>query len=180
MEAVTSSLMKATKGGSFSGLSVESGAHGVTSVLAHALAGVRTGQHGAAPEEAARALLFRAELTHLLGDADGAKRFALDGLRVASDMGPRGAKNGTEALLHLTLAVLNVDGHLVKLDQCGRSTRAFDDAIRLKALGLASSRRVDAVRIHVRISSMIHRMSQCRVVLVAGVQQGLPCGVSCL
>lgn len=132
----------------------------------------RAGQHGAAPEEAARALLFRAELTHLLGDADGAKRFALDGLRVASDMGPRGAKNGTEALLHLTLAVLNVDGHLVKLDQCGRSTRAFDDAIRLKALGLASSRVPRSSASRARASS--GSSSTCTTITVSADCTGSP------
>lgn len=104
-----------------------------------------------APEEAARCLLFRAELARLRGDKEEARRLALCGLELAPRLGPRGASNGTAAMLHLTLALLGVEGHLKAMDRCPRACRAFDEALKFKRLGVA---RQSAVGFQASVGSM--------------------------
>lgn len=92
-------------------------------------------QEGEAAEEAARALLFSAEISRLQGEQEEAKQLALTALK-ALPSSVRGNANGTAAAVHLTLALLGVDGHLTALDKCPRCCRAYDEAIKFKRLGL--------------------------------------------
>ncbi|CAJ1460345.1 unnamed protein product [Effrenium voratum] len=89
-----------------------------------------------APEEAARALLFCAEISRLQGDTEEARRLASQALQLLPKLSPRGAQNGTAPALHLMLALLGVEGHLASLDKCPKCCRAYDEAIKFKRLGL--------------------------------------------
>ncbi|CAK9087038.1 unnamed protein product [Durusdinium trenchii] len=91
---------------------------------------------GEAAEEAARGLLFAAEISRLQGAFEEARRFGAQAQQLLPKLGPRGQSNGTAAALHLTLALLGVDGHLTALDKCPRCCRAYDEAIKFKRLGL--------------------------------------------
>ena len=91
---------------------------------------------GEAAEEAARALLFSAEISRLQGEHEDAKRFGNQALQFLPQLGSRGNANGTAAALHLTLALLGLDGHLSALDKCPRCCRAYDEAIKFKRWGL--------------------------------------------
>jgi len=92
-----------------------------------------------APEEVARAWLFRAEIARLLKKNDDARQFDYHGLELAPKLGSRGILNGTAATLHLTLSLLGVEDHLKALDRCPRPCRAFDEALKLKSLGVGKS-----------------------------------------
>ncbi|CAK9011877.1 unnamed protein product [Durusdinium trenchii] len=64
--------------------------------------------------------------------AEEARRFGAQAQQLLPKLGPRGQSNGTAAALHLTLALLGVDGHLTALDKCPRCCRAYDEAIKFK------------------------------------------------
>ncbi|CAE7281104.1 Ttc39c [Symbiodinium sp. CCMP2592] len=87
-------------------------------------------------EEGARALLFCAEISRLQGDNEEALRFAAEAAALLPSLGSRGNSNGTAAALHLTMALLGVEGHLALLDKCPKCCRAYDDSIKFKRLGL--------------------------------------------